>query len=383
MRKLLKIFILSILLNGCKQPFESPVSKLSKDVLCIDGFINTGSESSVITLTKLQDLGEKSTILPELKALVSLQEEGGSAVALVEEGKGNYTLAPRAYNSSKRYRLEITRSNGKKYQSAFVKLTTTPPIDKLTYQLNPNGVIILLDAQNANDASRYYYWEQEETWLFSVPYPSKYELIGDKFVKRTLNLQFCYRTEKSNKLILGSTAALTENKVNGQEIQFVDRETGKISLIYSVNVRQHAIDKDYFEYLQKIKNNTEAIGSIFDAQPTQNISNVFSANDPQETVVGFFNMHSVQQKRMFIKIEDLPPYLRYTHKECDVQEIPFWVPQSSIYNYPEDYFRDTTKLIPIEYVEKLPRASYVTGTAPVCADCRVTGVLEKPSFWPY
>ncbi len=393
MRKIIFILVLFAVIAACRQPFLSPVSELDKDVLCIEGFINTGNESSVITLSRLQDLKDTAAMLPELKAKVLLQEEGGNTIALAEEGKGKYVIGARTYDATKRYRLEITRSNGRKYQSQFVKPTTTPPIDKVGYKLDSLGIRVVVDTHNTNEGPRYYYWDHEETWLFSVPNPSQFYFENNKFIKRTQSVEFCYRTEKSNKIVLGSTFHLKENIIKEQEVQLAERNTGRISLIYSINVKQHAIDKDYFDYLEKVKRNTESIGSIFDAQPTQNVSNIVNPNNPDEMVVGYFNMHSVQQKRLFVTIDQLPSYLRYTADSCHVEQYDFWfVDKTGLvidYMHPEQYFTDPRKYVPIIYVRRgdpafePPFKSYVTGVAAECGDCTLTGVLAKPSFWPY
>lgn len=386
MKRLIQLFFFGLVaFVGCKQPFESPVSQLSKDVLCIEGFINTGGEVSSITLSRLQDLKD-SIMLPELKAKVFLQEENGATMALTEVGLGKYTLDPRTYDANKRYRLEITRNNGRKYQSEFVAITTAPPIDQLNYRVDSNGVAIMLDAHNAIDAPRYYYWDYEETWQFSVPYPSKYYYQDNKFIKRVEDVEYCYRTEYSNKLVLGTTANLTTNTVKNQEIAFADSRTGRLAIIYSINVKQHAIDKAYFEYLQKMKKNTEDIGTIFDAQPTQNTTNFVSISNPEETVVGYFNMHAVQQKRIFIKANELPTFQYKPNLECTIQPYDFWTKNKAgdyIYLNPEVYFMDPKKFIPVSYNESLPYSSTVSGVTPECGDCRTKGVLAKPSFWPY
>lgn len=390
MNKGLKILLLALILIGCKQPFESPVRQLSKDVLCIEGFINTGGEVSIITLSKLQDLKD-SIMQPELKAKVLLEEENGGSMALTETGKGIYTLDPRTYDTSKRYRMSITRNNGKQYQSEFVKINIAPPIDRLSYKVkDSSGITILLDTHDAIAAPRYYYWEYEETWEFGVPIPSQY-YYSDKdkaFLKRTQSVEYCYRTEISNKLVLGTTINLADNITKDQEITFASQRSGRIAKTYSINVKQHAIDKGYFEYLQKMKKNTEDIGSIFDVQPTQNTTNFTSLADAKETVIGYFNMHTVQQKRIFIKANELPQFPPIHWNECVITTYDFWyAPKGGgapIYLYPEEYFTDPKKFVPIVYTKRNPDLlSTVSGAIASCGDCTINGSITKPSFWPY
>lgn len=379
MKKILSFFLLVTISLGCKQTFESPVSQLTKEVLAVEGFLNTGNEPTVFTLTKLQDLKDLSAPIPELKAKVFIEEENGMAVQLTDEGNGKHTLAPRTYNANKRYRLIINRNNGKQYMSDFVSVTTAPAIDNLNYKTATNGLSILLDTHGAADATRYYYWNYEETWQFMVPFPSEFFNKDKNFAKRTEDIETCYRTVKSNKLVLGTTLKLSENRIKDQEICYVDAGTGKLSIIYSILVGQHAISKEYFEYLQKLQKNTESIGSIFDEQPTQNTGNIHAVANPSEIVVGFFNAHSVQYKRMFLKSNELPSF-KADVSGCEILSFFFYTPPPShIYLYPEDNFTDSTKLVVVDYIHN----QVITGTKPECGDCRVLGSLAKPSFWPY
>ncbi|RYD80760.1 MAG: DUF4249 domain-containing protein [Sphingobacteriales bacterium] len=378
MKNKLIIFLCLIVICSCKQEFQSPINKLSADVLIMDGFINTGNVESVITLSKLQDLKDTTSFIPELNAQVQLQEEAGTSVNFVNAGKGKYTLPARTYNAGKRYRLLITRSNGRKYESDFVAITATPPIDNLSYRTESNGVTILLNTHDVPTASRYFYWNYEETWQFKVPFPSKLVYKNKQFIKRVEDIEYCFRTEKSNKLILGSSVKFTDNKIEGQEIQFADNASGRISLIYSILVSQHAVSKEYFDYLEKLKKNTETIGSIFDAQPTQNIGNLHSVSNKDEFVVGFFNLHSVQTKRLFIKANELPAFPPRPEDDCMVQEFDLRDRFGNVIFDAESSYGDSTKLIPLTYT-----VSNTTAVVPECGDCRIKGALMKPSFWPF
>jgi hypothetical protein len=82
--------------------------------------------------------------------------------------------------------------------------------------------------------------------------------------------------------------------------------------LYSINVRQYSLSKGRYEFLQRMKKNTEGTGSIFDAQPSELSGNIYCTtnNDP---VIGYIDVCPVQEKRIFVDPNKVPnwPYWLY------------------------------------------------------------------------
>src|SRR6202012_4114028 len=95
----------------------------------------------------------------------------------------------------------------------------------------------------------------------------------------------------------------------------------KVETKYSIIVRQYALTQEAYNFYQNIKKNTEQLGSIFDAQPSQLSGNIHNVTNPNEPVVGYVTVSTVQSKRIFIAHESLPG---------DIQPI-----------YPYDFENDT------------------------------------------
>jgi hypothetical protein len=55
-----------------------------------------------------------------------------------------------------------------------------------------------------------------------------------------------------------------------------------------------------------LKKNTEQVGSIFDAQPSQLFGNIRSTTKPDEIVIGFISAGTVTQKRILLIANDFP-----------------------------------------------------------------------------
>ncbi len=73
---------------------------------------------------------------------------------------------------------------------------------------------------------------------------------------------------------------------------------------------------------KKLKNNTEQLGSIFDAQPSETGGNLHCKTDPTEQVIGFIGCSSQTQKRIFINRYELPDVSVLTGYEvCSIDSV--------------------------------------------------------------
>jgi hypothetical protein len=91
-----------------------------------------------------------------------------------------------------------------------------------------------------------------------------------------------------------------------------------LGIRYSILVKQYALTEDGYHYYQILKKNTESLGSIFDAQPSELTCNFHSLQDPTEIVIGFFSASSVVQKRIFIDKSQVNWNFIYNGRSCDL-----------------------------------------------------------------
>jgi hypothetical protein len=154
---------------------------------------------------------------------------------------------------------------------------------------------------------------------------------------------------------------------------FINQGDRKISELYSINLRQYAITKSGYEFLEKMKRNTEQIGSIFDAQPSQLQGNIHCVTDENEPVVGYINVCSVEEKRLFIKSSDVP--LWNFNTKCEEWSIP------NIKDSILDAIQ--TGNLPTDGLIYAGPAIVRFGVTTVdCINCTLSGTNVKPAFWP-
>ena len=365
---------------SCKKPYSPPAIKVDNRFLVIDGtLVNSVDSPSVFTLSRTVRLTDSTfASSPEPGALVSVEGENGDIHKFNELPGGVYKSTPILLNASARYRLTIITSNGEEYASDYVAVKQSPPIDSLTWQ-QQNDVMIYLDTHDPLNNTKYYRWDFTETYQYEAPLNAELSQSNGHlyYVDNTPNQTYdCWRSVNSSDILIGSTVALSQDVISKAPITIVPKNSQKISIKYSILVKQYALTQDAYQYFSILKKNTENLGSIFDAQPTQLAGNIHSVKKPDEVVIGYFTASSVTQKRLFITKYDVRDWLFIdTNLDCDVKSIghyPAPDPRFFVYDYPDTtyfpyYFCGATCLM-------IARRE--------CVDCRVRGgTNQKPSYW--
>jgi len=307
MNKILQIlfFILPAMLSliACKKPYEPPVIKAETNFLVVDGNISCGNNVvTTITLSRTTRLGDSILFAPELNALVFIEQQQGNNFIVTEQSNGTYKTQPLNLDPNNKYRLKIKTANNKEYVSGYIAAKTAPPIDSLTWKQNED-VTIYVHTHDPLSKTKYYRWDYIETWN----YPSIYSTdLGVKngliyYKDATTQTDSCWRTTNSTNIILSSSIALSEDVISNFPVAVVPQNSEKISLGYSILVKQYALTEEAFRYFQLIQKNTEQLGSLFDAQPSLLKGNIQSVDNPNEPVIGFISASTITEKRTFIR----------------------------------------------------------------------------------
>lgn len=375
------------MIGACVESFDLPVKKADVRFLVVDGFLNMAEGEVNIKLLRAGLINESN--LPfEAGAVVSLEDAEGNLYLLTEQDSGRYQATALSSEPGKQYKVHIKTSNGKEYQSAFVTLKATPEIKELTWKAEADGTEIIVDTEDASGEARYYRWTFEETWEYHSRYTSWWRFTGidvdtielDNVAPRAPweMVKVCYRTERSTKILTTTTAGLSTDIVNNFELQFLPQGTEKLGYRYSVLVKQVAISKDTYEYLEKLKKTSQDLGGLYAPQPSKVTGNVFSVTDPSEVVLGYFDVGQPVEKRVSIAREDLPAHLRQMDELsvfCKIDTVV--IKYLDLLEASGDY----TLLESFADKDGFPVAfTYSTNE---CADCRLRGgVTLKPDFWP-
>ncbi len=385
---------------SCKKPYNPPAIALAGSYLVVEGVINSGSDSTFIKLSKTVKLSNATVTNPVVGAVVSVQGDQNSAYPLTEAAKGYYVSPGLNLNSSHTYRLSIKTSN-EKYYSDYVPVLNSPPIDSLSFKIIDTGLTVYSATHDPSNTIKYYRWDFQETWIIHPIFSSEFISNGDTVLLRTekQNVYTCWRTDTSSIIVLGSSAKLAKGVIFDNPVTSLGHSSAKVANEYSIQVRQYALTPEAYTFWTNLKKNTEQLGSIFDAQPSQINGNIHSANDPSEPVIGYISVGSTASQRLFITAKQLPswppPYPNedYPHGDC-MSTIALYtyypkgstIPVNQVNEYINYNKGATNPLIPYLPIENPggPLLGF-EAVAPICADCTLQkGATNKqPAYWKF
>lgn len=386
MKNLFIYIIFFITAAGCKEKYIASVQSPATGYLVVEGFISSGQDPTSITLTRTTKLYDSVNIIYEHNAAVNVEGENQETFPLYENGNGVYvSSAPLNLNSTEKYRLHIRTQDGKEYASDFVPYKHTPEIDSVSWQRENGGVKIYVNTHDPQNNTRYYHWKYEETWEFHATYYSSlyfirdqnYAPVGvayrnaDQSVDTTIHK--CWNTIISTNINLGSSEKLSADVIHLPLIS-IEPASVKLSVLYSVNIRQYALSHGAYLFFQKIQKNTEGVGSIFDAQPSELQGNIHCITNPSETVVGYVDISEEKQKRIFIRNNELPGW-NY-NQDCGVTILD---------NQPDSLKKYGSGLFPTIPFSLGPFGSIkqiLATPEESCMNCTLTGSNVRPAFWP-
>jgi hypothetical protein len=379
---------LLLLVAGCVEPYAPDVISAPASYLVVDGFIN-GNGITRITLSRTANLSATTAPPAEKGAKLIMVDDGGQRYPLTEKSNGLYQSDSLQLNAARKYQLSITTASNATYESDLVPLKVTPPISKLDWKLDGDQVRVSLSTQDPTQQSRYYRWGVTETWEFNSAYKSylEYDTQQKFIVARTTPIYTCWRTERSSTIKQGSSAQLSQDALSDINVLTVSTRAERVKVRYSVLVSQYAETAEEFAYLELLRKNTEAVGTVNDPLPTQLTGNVHRTDNVSEPVLGFVGAHTTQYKRLFINRSELnlPTSWEFDtpYNTCKLStelvpdpndKYPIFLPYTKVYNSPDavpvDYFTD----------EGGNRKGYI-GSSRACVDCRTRGSNVQPSFW--
>jgi len=379
------LFALATLLSlpSCVDKYQPDVIATPQRYFVVDGLINLRGVTTV-KLSYTRSLATAASPV-EAKATVSIRDEAGASYPLTEQPAGTYTSAALTLDAARRYQLRVRTAAGREYASDLVAGKLTPPIDQLSWALERNGVQLYVDAHDATNNTRYYRWTYQETWRFSTPYSSEFEYINGAIIRRAsnINIQDCWRTEASTAIVLGSTARLSQDIISKYPLLLQPGNDARFRIKYSILVQQYAQSAEEYAYWEKLKKNTESLGTLFDPLPTQLTGNVHGLTDASELVVGYVGASSMSEKRFFIDHTEFPAgtnFLTGYENQC---ETPDTVSLPSVNNPRSLDIGFTQEYLPLHesFTSRGALEGY-TRSLGLCADCRLRGTNVKPSFWP-
>jgi hypothetical protein len=388
------ILILSLTLIKCIDPFFPKLENF-QSLLVVDALLTDEDAPAYVRITRTTETLDED--MPMVTgAIVSITDDLGNSTSLIEVSEGNYksdVLALRGA-AGREYTLRIRTAEGKEYESNACLLNEARDIDTVYFgQANQTaddgevqqGIRVYIDSKDPSE-HKYYRWAYEEWWKFNIPYPVTHKYVDQNNIYPIpIENVTCYKNRKSDEVLI----QFSDPEVNAEFIKkpvcfIASDKSDRLLIQYCIEVSQYAISEKEYEFWRLTKEINESGGDIFDKQPFPIISNIHCVSDPDESVLGYFQVCGVKKKMIYIKGSEitamgLPPY----SYNCDM-----------ILNGPQDYlggamtfdriYHNYTALnynfIAPQYINPtvLDRLMFLDKN---CSDCTRSGSPDKPDFW--
>jgi len=307
-RSVLVVALLLVLTVSCVDRLDF-VGETKEGQLVIYGLLTDVEERQVVTVsrTALSGLPPRGVA----NAKVSVLSTSGARYPYTSLKTGEYELVGFRATAGNSYALEVV-VDGKVYQSKFEKVPELDAEDKLSFTFDnepfrtekPEYVFKVFSETKLPDTQDpiYLRWTIEETYLWplawlrgtGIPPPQPPPcFISDVIEPNRINLFDGSGTSTRN-----STLLLGRRSVDNS-----------FQYPFYVTVKQLSINREAYNYWEKIKIVISNQGSLFDIPPAPVFGNIFNVKDSEETVLGYFEVAKTKTTRIYTTNADVPFYL--------------------------------------------------------------------------
>jgi hypothetical protein len=377
------LILISFLLfcRGCIDPYSPDISD-DQVTLVVEALVSESPGVYTVTLSRSSPLNDTETYVVT-GALVSVFDDQGGIMDFDEEESGIYSrwIEPGGVVGGRDYWLHVETPDGEIYESDPEQLSAPPPAIGSVYwefetvgTADPDrplkGIRFYLDVDGEADQSRNFRWVLEETWEYHAAHYIQYYYDGTLSEwPEPYSYYTCWRSERIPAIYIASTKALERNALKKLPLNFVSDETNRLQERYSLLVKQYSLSDRAYEYWLQVQRQNQETGGIYETQPDRIPGNIHNVDNQDEQVMGYFNLSSVSEKRIFV--DGIPNFI-YPPIPCELDTIKNLKKDKP--SVPLPYF-----MISLSMMGSGP--PYGVGSA-LCFDCRKGGGDPvPPDFW--
>jgi len=305
------------LLFSCSEVIDLDTDEGGGQVV-VDGLINNGTEGNEVKIKRTQSGGRPPQPITGLEVFV--HDDLGNTSRLVEINEpGVYTLRSDEVQRVPGRTIWLTFDlSGNSYQSNPQTMQRLIAQDSLTWEVrleksvNTNGGVFEEEVVRLYANTRmlelpeefYIRWEIEEVYNVQEAF-----LPPQNFLMRQA-MCFIYNDLSEQEIILLNGRIIRNFNLNNRELvaRRVDRS---FSLKHYFNFVQMALTRESHDYWEKVNQLTTRSGSIFDVPPAEIPGNIVSS-DPDEVVLGIFDVAQMDTARTLLTNNDIRYYFEDT-----------------------------------------------------------------------
>jgi hypothetical protein len=313
MKHIFYTLVLLLLFGRCVDPLDLEGVVSGEPLLVVDGLMTDQPEAYRVHIDYSSASLNSYEGEPLSGAEVYISDDEGGRFPLDEVSTGVYESNPFAFQGAagRSYQLHILTPDGKEYasfpermqpvaaiDSIFARHENRPRLTTIGAEVDNWGMQFYVSTGSGSDAPAYYQWDWEEAYEFAAPLASP-----DPFFFPPT----CYQSGgPARYLNVASTENFTSDKIVGQPINFVSKQTYKLQRRYSLLLSQYSLTERAYNFWENIRNQNENNSSVFAPPPSPIPGNLYNVNDSRERVLGLFQVSSVIRERIFLPRSEVP-----------------------------------------------------------------------------
>jgi hypothetical protein len=390
--------MLCLMLNDCIHPFYPELEKY-QSLLTIDARLTDEENvSAYVKLSRTSDLPDEKPRMVD-GAIVTVTDNLGNTTYFTEVSDGIYRTDSTVFTGvpGREYTLRIMTPDGKEYASESCRLAPGREIDNVYFEKASQtldngefqeGIMICADARESSE-NKCFRWTYEELWKFSVPYPVTHVYIDEhNVIEVPVKNETCYARRKPEQPEIESVNPALNKEIVRKPVLFIaSANSDRLLLRYSIEVSLFTISDEEYEFWRLVKEINSSGGDIFDRQPFPSMTNVYCESDPDEKVLGYFQVCGASRKRIYISPEEILPLgLPGFEYGCGLtmkgpQDYLSEKPPSFDLIYAGFIAMGYNFIYPVFLTGSLNSLDRLVFTTRDCSDCSVSGESVPPYFW--
>ena len=322
-----------MMLFACSQVIDLDISQTGGQVV-IFGRITNGTAFNQVSVALTGPEGG----LPEplSNAMVKIIDEDGQETVLVESVREAGVYSPPGNQLQgvvgRAYRLEVQVLS----RTFRTELQTMPEVlgeDTIDWEVTEEEEITADGASIVRNFVKVYgsttFRELPDEFYVRWGIEESYTILGMVLPRSVFPRYTPFQCYIINNLSEQEAFLLDGTKIRSQQLGrrlFADRLVDRsFAVKHYFNIIQSAINKETHDYWSKVNSLTTREGSIFDEPPAPVPGNIFS-DDPNEEVLGFFEVTAVDTARRFLTNNDIRAFW---DDPCELNG-PEWLPVFSL-----------------------------------------------------
>ncbi|WP_158611380.1 DUF4249 domain-containing protein [Mangrovimonas spongiae] len=379
---------------NCRDPYE--IESISfESILVVESTITNEPNHQKVTLSKTYSL-ENNESPYVINANVWVENSSGIVYNFEHTNNGVY-LSNDIFQATtnETYRLFITTSNGNQYQSTIKTLTPSSEITSVYAEeiVNDNGnlgIQVYINNTSVSGEASLFRYEYEETAKIITPETivfdasliedlstGEYEIV---LTPREESLSTCYKTNKSTGILQASLNDIEENELEHFPVRFLPNNSPLLRERYSILVKQYVQSQEAYNFYEIINELGSLDNFLSQNQPGYVYGNISSINNPNEKVIGFFDVSSYSSLRIYFSYDDFSINRPEYFYSCDLETYDY-EDATSLDGDPNERGLLRQKILAENYNYISHEGSVYTIVKPQCGDCSTFASNIRPDFW--